>query len=254
MKAICCDTTASNLEHKEGAAKHLEKLLDKDLLYLPCRHHIFEWVLGGVFDALMPPTTGPSVLLFKRFQDSWYKIDQQKYKVGITNQRISAILQNEVDDIYDFINKVQHSEVQPRDDYRELLLLCLIFMNKIPREDVKFYKPGAFSRARWMAKAIYSLKIFMFRDEFHLTASEKKSLTEICLFIVKIYVKAWFMSPLAAAAPEHDLKFLKSLHDYREINSTVSQIAIKRFSNHLWYLSSEAAAMAFFDNNVSNEI
>lgn len=202
----------------------------------------------------MPASTGPSILLFKRFQASWENIDQTNYEVGIKDKRILSMLQNQLEGISLFIKNLQKSTMQPRDDYRELLLLCLIFIDQVPREAVKFYKPGAFSRARWMAKAIYCLKIFLFREEFHLTASETKSLAEICTFIVAIYVEAWFTAPLANAAPNHDLNFLKKLYHYRNINPIVSKVATKKMSNHLWYLNTENAAMAFFDETVSAEV
>lgn len=155
----------------------------------------------------MPQSTGPSILLFKRFQTAWPNIDKQNYQVGMDDERVSSVMQHYLDDVYQFLYKVMNSEVQPRDDYRELLLLCLIFIDKIPREKVKFYKPGGFSRARWMSRAIYCLKMFLFRNEFHLTPTETKSVTELCIFIVLIYVKAWFTAPLAAASPDHDLRF-----------------------------------------------
>lgn len=50
VKALCCDTTASNLGHINGAAVLLEQRLEKYILFLPCRHHIFELVLKSVFD------------------------------------------------------------------------------------------------------------------------------------------------------------------------------------------------------------
>lgn len=39
IEALCCDTTASNLGPWKAAL--LEKKLEKDVLYLPWRHHIF---------------------------------------------------------------------------------------------------------------------------------------------------------------------------------------------------------------------
>lgn len=74
------------------------------------------------------------------------------------------------------------------------------------------------------------------------------------IFIVTVYIKAWFTSTFANAAPNHDLYFLKTLHDYAKINSVVSKVAIRKFSNHLWFLSTETAAMAFFDENVSIDV
>lgn len=174
IEALCCDTTNANLGSRAGAAVLLEKLLDRDLLYLPCRHHIFEIVLSGVFDLLMPASSGPSIALFKRFQSAWDDIDTKKYKCGIDDSRILTILQDYTNDLHLFIETVSKSQKQPRDDYRELLSLCLIFMGVVPQHEVKFRKPGAYHRARWMAKAIYCLKMYMFRDVFNLSLSEKK--------------------------------------------------------------------------------
>ena len=50
-------------------------------------------------------------------------------------------------------------------DYRELVELCIIFIGK--KSDSKFTirPPGALHHARWMAKAIYSFKMFLFRHQ-----------------------------------------------------------------------------------------
>ncbi|XP_031777128.1 uncharacterized protein LOC116415837 [Nasonia vitripennis] len=83
IKALCCDTNNSNLGYRNGAAVILEQYLDHDLLYLPCRHHIYEIILAGVFAEKLPGTNGPNVPLFKRFHDSWNNIDQSQYESGL---------------------------------------------------------------------------------------------------------------------------------------------------------------------------
>lgn len=162
MKAICCDTTPSNLGHENGAAAIIERILNENYLYLPCRHHIFEVVLGGVFDTVMPPSTGPEIRLFKRFESEWENFDKKNYKTGLESKRIVDVLINDTENINHFVQTILDGEAQPRDDYRELLLLSLVFIGKIPPEKVKFYKPGAVSRARFMAKAnILSINFFI---------------------------------------------------------------------------------------------
>ena len=49
----------------------------------------------------------------------------------------------------------------PRDDYREFLELCMIFVggNKESYIFQEFKAPGGVSNARWMSKAIYAIKI-----------------------------------------------------------------------------------------------
>jgi hypothetical protein len=71
VQAMCFDTTASNTGKHNGACRNIENILEKELLYLPCRHHIFEVVLKGVFNEVMGPTSGPDVPLFSRFKNSW---------------------------------------------------------------------------------------------------------------------------------------------------------------------------------------
>ncbi|CAH0389126.1 unnamed protein product [Bemisia tabaci] len=49
FQALCCDTTNSNLGRFKRAAVLLEQKLGRDIEYFPCRHHIFEIDLKGVF-------------------------------------------------------------------------------------------------------------------------------------------------------------------------------------------------------------
>ena len=70
VMALGCDTTSTNTGLENGACVNLEKYLKRELLYLPCRHHIYEVILKGVFDKIMGPTSGPEVLFFKRFMEA----------------------------------------------------------------------------------------------------------------------------------------------------------------------------------------
>jgi len=81
-----------------------------------------------------------------------------------------------VNDLCDHIikfSKVRLLQKQPRDDYRELLELTVIcFCGKLS-SDISFKIPGAIHQARCMAKAIYSLKIYLFCKQFRLTNQAK---------------------------------------------------------------------------------
>lgn len=73
-----------------GAAALLEKMLGRNLLYFPCRHHIFELILKEVFliKVLKSTTVGPNIPIFNRFKKFWSSIDQNNYKAGITHPYI----------------------------------------------------------------------------------------------------------------------------------------------------------------------
>ena len=45
VKAMCFDTTASNTGRRIGACGVIETKLDKNLLHLACRHHVYEIVV-----------------------------------------------------------------------------------------------------------------------------------------------------------------------------------------------------------------
>ncbi|KAL7289171.1 hypothetical protein TKK_0017114 [Trichogramma kaykai] len=129
IKAICCDTTGTNLGSSKGAACLFEQMVDRDLLYFPCRKHIYELCLRATFETHIPGTTGPDVTIFKRFKDNWPKICEKKYKHAMDDENVKNIIEPYVSDITNFI-ELTLLDKQPRADYKEFLELALIFLNK----------------------------------------------------------------------------------------------------------------------------
>ena len=180
----------------------------------------------------------------------WSQINKLNFKSGVDDK----IVQQSLDSVAEIINFASYSLEfkQPREDYREFLELAIIFLyGTVPK--FSFCVPGAFHHARWMAKAIYSLKIFLFRNEFVLTKDEENGIRDICIFLIKLYLKAWVQAPVAAKAPKQDFDFLKNLYAYGAIKKNVSRVVLGKFCNHLWYLTPEPAALAFFDSNITHD-
>lgn len=251
VQAVCCDTTASNTGRINGTCVLLEQFIDRDLLYLPCRHHIFELLLKSVFDLkLKLPTTGPDVPIFKRFQQQWPTFNTQNYYIGLNNTVVKSLVENKKDLIIEFCNK-ELKERQCREDYRELLELTVIFLGAIPPRGITFRYPGAFHHARWMSKAIYSFKIFMFQNQFQCQAKEINAFRDICIFLINIYVRTWFRAPFAIEAPLNDYNLLKSLVKYPD--SDISRVTINKLCGHLWYIAPETMALAFFDSRIPKD-
>ena len=141
----------------------------------------------------------------------------------------------------------------PRDDYKELMELCLLILGESHTDQsiYRFRLPGAYHMARWMAKVIYCFKIYLLRNQFHLTSSEHKHLTEFCLFVSHVYVKSWITSPVTCDAPVNDLHLFKNIKRYSTVNKLVSAAAMRKFENHLWYIGPELASLSLFSNSVS---
>lgn len=144
----------------------LEQFIGRDILYVPCRRHIFEVVFSGVFYAKMPPSTGPTVIIFKRLQDSQSEFDLLNFK-SVLHVEISKLFKKEKTYYHClFRKKTLRKEEQPWDDYKEFLILVPIFLRQKDKDQVHFPPPGSIHHAHWMAKCSYCLKMYLLRDQF----------------------------------------------------------------------------------------
>jgi len=245
------DTTAANTGLKNGACVLIEKKMGKQLLWLPCRHHIFEVICGDVFKALFGKTCGLDVLLFKRFKENWISINTETYE-PCNDARLNADLAALKTETVKFAVAALQKDKLPRDDYRELLEVTLIFCGEVPPCGIHFRTPGAFHHARWMSKLIYVLKIYLFKNQFKITKKELNCCLEFALFVALIYVRFWITSPDACDSAINDLKLIQSIVHYKPINATIYKSAISAIGRHLWYLSQELVPMSLFSDKVSS--
>ena len=107
-------------------------------------------------------------------------------------------------------------------------------------------------RARWMAKISYSVKIWMFHSQFKLTTNEEHSLCNMCIFTIKVYLKAWMEASFPISALSNDLEPAKALQDYHDKKTETT--ALNKFSGQLWYFSKELVTLTFFDQEMSNDM
>jgi hypothetical protein len=258
IKGLCFDTTASNTGEIGGVCIKLETEIGRALLNLACRHHMHELMLEHVF-SLHDLSKSPNIEIFGNFREIWPRVDQSSYSTAMQDRRTAATVTPWKDDIIQFA-LTQLEKFQPRDDYRELLELVVIFLGGTPARGISFRYPGAIHRARWMARAIYSIKMWLFRDQYKLqqragsrgTSHSDKvwdHITKVCIFVTAVYVKYWYQCQSAAQAPRNDLSLLHLLLEYPD--RTIAEAATQAFGRHLWYLSEILVAFALFDDEVS---
>ena len=147
----------------------------------------------------------------------------------------------------------------PRDDYRELRELVVIFIRGVPhgRQSIAFRKPGALYRARWIARAIYVPEDADLPSPVLSPSNTKtldlpcvtigrsrKKLIDFCIFHAKHYVRAWFLSRSAVSALRQDIDICKTLEDD---NAIIKKAGTKTLARHLWFLSEVTVGMALFD-------
>lgn len=252
IAGLSFDTTASNTGVSSGACVLIEQGLQRQLLNLACRHHIMELVAGKAFTECIGPSSGPDIPLFSRLKERWPNVCTDQFR-PIADEDLSNPLRESRDDLIGCFHS-HISNGQPRDDYRELLELGIMTLGGVPQRGVRFMRPGAIHRARWMAKVIYAMKIHLFRDQIHLTAHERRGILRFVNFTLLIYIPAWFTAPLPAAAPRSDLAMLKALVEYGQVDVGLSRVSSAVFGRHLWYLSEHLAGLALFDDHLPLEV
>ena len=60
--------------------------MQKDMLWLACRHHILEIMLEAVVVLSLGVSQGPDILLFKRFQKQWSAINTADYQTALSDE------------------------------------------------------------------------------------------------------------------------------------------------------------------------
>ena len=261
IAALCFDTTATNSGSKGGVCLRLQQIFGQDLLHLACRHHILEILLESVFSKLIPEVSrGPEISIFQLFKAFWPCVDTTQYQIAGEG----TLTESWANEVLDFCQNQLHL-THPRDDYKEFLELVVIFLGGVPYgcERIVFRKPGALHRARWMARAIYGLKMWIFLPQFSKYRQKRpsssraehsgilKNLGDFCIFLAKHYIRPWFTARSAISAPRHDIALMKALEE--DDNEIIRNSGTKALARHLWYLSEINVGMGLFDNELCNE-
>ena len=249
-------TIASNTGVHRGACTFLQLQLQRQLLWLACRHHIAEPILRSAFDSLFGDTTGPEVVLFKVLRKTWDSLDLQNIQLP---DRIPAVYRGRVIPLLAFIdNRLDpaNRDLLPRCDYKEYLELAKLFLGgSITREKGYVYsiqRPGADHHARWMSKAIYILKMSLVQHQIP-ALHWKKKVAKMALFVVFVYLEAWFSATVLVSAASNDLAFHKRADSFKAVDKKVSRSATKVLNRHTWYLKEELIALTIFDEGLPKE-
>jgi len=260
LAALCFDTTSANTGVHSGAITVIQQAFDKRLLFLACRHHLFEIIAAAVFD-LFFVSSGPKIAIFARFSDQWPFIDQRNFALLNKDTKGCCLtdsekvwLEHNRRAVVKFLCAQLSRGDQPRQDYLEFIKLSLVALDEASRvgdgDDIHFSPPGACHHATWIAKDIYCLKILLFREQFKMNAKELQAFRRICLFTITLYVKAWFTAPVTCDVPYSDLCMLRSMESFRSIDIRVAEVALHKMKAHLWYISEDLAGLSLFSDKV----
>lgn len=251
VAALVFDTTASNSGVHKGAAKLIEERLGRKLLYLACRHHILEVIVGSVWKLLFGAILGPENKLFAQFKQAWKDIDKEipVQTLTVKDPWLLQVRNQVVKDLVSLLSSEEDSATFPRDDYRECVENTLIIFGETPPRGIHFMKPGAIHQARWMANNLYVAKMFMFSKALLYDDEMVDKLMRMNRFLALFYTSAWMKASSGADAPANDLQLIHDMIDFREVDKALANTVIDKLSNHRWYLTEEVVPFALFSKH-----
>ena len=127
IQALVFDTTAANSGVYRGAATLIESEIDSKILYLACRHHIYELLLKAVWEFIFGPSVSPNNTVI--FQQQWHTIDTSLPIKLISIPRGFEMKRSEV--VLEIRNVLNNKDHLTRDDYRELAGITLLLLGEI---------------------------------------------------------------------------------------------------------------------------
>ena len=258
VKGMVFDTTSANTGAQTAGCISMQHVLNRPLLWIACRHHVGEVVLSHVWDALkIEASKSPDVSLFTRFKEQFATLTHSDIQI----KDIPECLKTKREAIISLCRDYSLLKNLHRGDYKELVSLTLLYLNADEDgHEVKFQKPGALHKARWMSKLIYSIKIDLLSKQIMdnlpkgsiFSVAQKPLIERFVQFVIFVYVPWWLTCPIAANAPKNDLILLNSILDYQYIDGVISCAALKSLKNHLWYLTQELTPLVLFSEQVTD--
>ena len=97
-------------------------------------------------------------------------------------------------------------------------------------------QPWADIHARWMSKAIYTLKLTLLRHQFpDIPWHKKRKLEKMTFLILFVYLESWFRSSSLFSAASSDLQLHQKLLKFRKARKKLAEVGMKVLQRHTSY-------------------
>ena len=264
---FCFDTTAVNTGIVNGIIVRLQQYLNKTVLLVAYRHHIFELSSGNACRVVFGPTTSNKETVFNILKTNWDKIKLDDYNL-FNWDSLPRFLKSKREEVlqfcYNWINSAKQSSIHLRKDYRELIMLTVIYLGGsldagfsrifnfqapgashharwINFQAFNFQAPGASHHARWMSRMIYALKISLFKSQLlRLKLMSETILNEIsslAVFLTLFHIQPWFTALNSVDSATNDLKLPCQLRnfikDMQKCTTTIPPLFVEISSAYL---------------------
>ena len=195
------DTTASNTGHVSAACITIQQALQRPLVWSGCRHHVDEVILTHIFNDLkIEASKSPEVSVFLRFRKNCGTLahdDDQPliFDMSHFSNEVQLMISAWIEEA---LQVLKSQKTLRRDDYREFVELCLVYLGAEPSTTYK--RPGALHKGRWMAKLLYVIKMCLLEAEIQqlpagtvATKSQMEKPRHFVIFATIVY-SVWWLS------------------------------------------------------------
>ena len=122
--------------------------------------------------------------------------------------------------------------------------------------EFKIQVPGAYDHVRFMAKAIYYIKMFLLLpqliDRNLVDEVDVSVISRMSKFVILLYGQYFLETALTSSAPRLDLQFWRNAKRYEVIDVDISIAVVNSVYRQMFYLTEELIAFALCDENVSH--
>ena len=152
-----------------------------------------------------------------------------------------------------FCKHALNTDTFKRGDYKELCQLIVVYLGGVV-QDFQFKRPGACHHARFMAKAIYSIKMAMLGDLNIVDNEMEKVILETAEFSA-IFYGPWFLkSAVPQCAPGNDLAVIDQMKCYQEEKPILAKAVLNAMQRHMWYFTPQLVVLALVDDDLEDSI
>ncbi|KAG0725805.1 hypothetical protein GWK47_037883 [Chionoecetes opilio] len=106
-------------------------------------------------------------------------------------EEVATVLEDVKDEGLRWTLQVLQEREDLRDDYRNLGKTVIIFLGGAPPGGIRFLAPENNAPGPMDVKSPLLLQDLDVPGQFRLTKKEERGLQRLCLFVVRVYAKAW---------------------------------------------------------------
>ena len=257
--STCYDTTSSNSGLKKGAHFRIEKNVGHAILELECRKHVQELHVTHANKAVFGATKAPQKSHYKDFKNAWsslkfdpstlVKFDREKYASN------SIFLEKAAESLHWAVLNL-HKKTFPRDDYRELNELIVVYLGGEVPGGFRPKRKGAMHEARFMADAIYILSMELFSREHKVDIKLAEQIHKMAIFIALWHGPNFLKCAFAPTAASNDLNYFYDMQTLIDIDdpdfSRIGAFVSDSIQRHKSYLKAPQVIFALFDESSSS--